>query len=120
MLADILEGLPSRPHEISYLAANGHKHYEYNARALTQITRERAGTIEYMAEAKVDNGQEFDNLLANLGSTMNCIGTVNQPRPVLAKPKQELIGNDKVKVIGLRMLSSCRQSWTEATIPSCS
>ena len=28
MLVDILEGLPSRPHETSYLVAKGHKEYE--------------------------------------------------------------------------------------------
>ena len=32
MLADILEGLSSRPHETSYVAAKGHKQYEYFAR----------------------------------------------------------------------------------------
>ena len=51
MLVDKLEGLPSRPHEISYVAAKGHKQYEYDAKELTQITRERTGKIEYMAEA---------------------------------------------------------------------
>ena len=97
MLADILEGLPSRPHETSYLAAKGHKQYEYFARALTQLTKERTGKIEYMAEAKVDNGKEFDTLIENLDSTINCIGTSSKPWSLLAKANKELTGNDKVK-----------------------
>ena len=58
MLVDILDGLPSRPHETSLLAAKGHKQYEYSAKALAQINRERAGNIEYMAEANVESGRE--------------------------------------------------------------
>ena len=50
--------MPIRPHAASYVVAKkGHEKYEYYARALTQITRERTGKIEYMAEAKVDNGK---------------------------------------------------------------
>ena len=55
MLADILEGLPSKPHDISYLAAKDHNQYEYYAKALTQITKKRTGKIKYMAAANVDN-----------------------------------------------------------------
>ena len=79
-----------------FFAAKAHKQYAYCAKALTQITRERTGKLEYMVEAKVDNGKEFDNLIENLDSTMNCVGTGNKPRPVLAKPKQYLTGKDKV------------------------
>ena len=61
MLADILDGLPRSPPEHSYLAAKGHNQYEYYAKALAQITKERTGNIEYMAEAKVDNGKELGN-----------------------------------------------------------
>ena len=59
MLVDILDGLPSRPHETSHVAAKGHKQYEYSTKALTQITREHTGNIEYMAEAKVDNRRDL-------------------------------------------------------------
>ena len=55
MLAVILEGLPSRPHETSYVVGKGHKQYAYYARAFTHITRERTGKIEYKIEARVDN-----------------------------------------------------------------
>ena len=30
--SQILEGLPSRPHETSYVDAKGHKQYEYDAK----------------------------------------------------------------------------------------
>ena len=90
-------GWPSRPHETSYLAAKGHTQYEYFAMALTQITRERTGKIEYMVAAKVDNGKEFDTLTENLDSTMNCTGTSSKPRALIAKPQKELTGNDKVQ-----------------------
>ena len=72
--------------------------FEYYAREFTQITMERTGKIEYMAEAKVANEKEFDTLIENLGITVNCIGTSNKPMPILARPKHELTGNDKVKV----------------------
>jgi hypothetical protein len=88
MLADILEGLPSRPHESSYLVAKGHKQYEYYARALTQFSKENTGKIEYMAEANVDNGKEFDTLIENLDITMNCIGTSSKPIPILAEAQE--------------------------------
>ena len=52
-------GLRGRPHETSYVAAKGHKQYEYFARSLAQITRERTGSIEYMAEATVDNEKDL-------------------------------------------------------------
>ena len=46
----------------------------------------------------VETGKEFDTLIANLDSSMNCTGLGSKPRPLLAKPKKEQIGNDKVKV----------------------
>ena len=98
MLADILDGLPGMPHDTSYLAAKGHKQYEYSTKALTQITRERTVNIEYMAEAKVDSGRELDTLIENLDSNMHCTGPDSKPRPLLAKPNNELTGTDKVKV----------------------
>ena len=82
MLADILEGASIKPNETSYVAAKGHNQYTYSARAWTHITKERTVKIKYMAEAKVDNGKEFDNLIENLYITMNCIGTGNKPRPI--------------------------------------
>ena len=39
-------------------------------RHLAQITRERTGKIEYMVEAKVDNGNEFATLLDHLDSNI--------------------------------------------------
>ena len=59
MLADILDGLPRRPHETSYLVAKCHQQYEYFTKALTHITRERTGKIDYMVESNVDNGKGF-------------------------------------------------------------
>ena len=46
----------------------------------------------------MDIGKEFEALIENLDSTMNCIGTGSKPRQLLAKPKKELVGNAKVKV----------------------
>ena len=88
MLADTLHGLPSRPHETSNLAAKGRKQYAYYTKALAQITRERTGKIEYMAEAKVDSGNKFDSLTENFVNNMNCTGTRNKPNPLLATPNQ--------------------------------
>ena len=51
-----------------------------------------------MVEAKVDSGKEFDTLVGNLESSMNCTGNGSKPMPRHAKPNQELTGNDKVKV----------------------
>ena len=79
------------------MAANGHKQYAYSTKALTQITREHTGNIEYMVEAKVDSGKEFDTLTVNLDSNTNCTCTGSKPRPLLAKPKHDLTGNDNVK-----------------------
>ncbi len=98
MLVDILEGLPSKPHETSYLVAECRNHYEYLAAAWAQITMERIGEIEYMSEAKVESGKEFDTLHDILDSSMNCAGMGSKPRQLLAKFNNELIGNDKVKV----------------------
>ena len=90
-------GLPSKPHETSYLAAKGHTQYAYYASALTQVTKERTGKMEYMAEASEDNGNDFDTLIENLGNTMNCICTNNKAKQIIAKPNKELTDNDQVK-----------------------
>ena len=34
--------------------------------------------------------KELDTLIKHLDSTMNCIGTSNKPRQLIAKPKEEL------------------------------
>ena len=94
---DILEGLPSRPDETSYVAAKRHNQYAYYTKALTPFTGERTGKMEYMVEAKVDTGNEFDTLVGNLDSTMNRSGPSSKPRPLLAMPNNKLTGNDKVK-----------------------
>jgi len=76
----------------------GPQQYEYYAKASTHITKEHTGNIEYMAEANVDNGKDFDSLFENLDSTMQFTGTSNKPKPLRAKPNKELTGIDKVKV----------------------
>ena len=96
-LVDILDGLPSRPHYTLYLVAKGHNQYEHSTKALTHITRDHTGKMKLMTEAKVDNGMEFDTLTENLDSNMNSTGTGSRHRPLYAKPKKELTGNDKVK-----------------------
>ena len=67
MLADILEGLPITPYETSYLAAKGHKQYEYYIKALTDITRERTGNIEHIIKAKVETGKELESVIVICG-----------------------------------------------------
>ena len=79
------------------MAAKGHKQYEYSTKALTQITREHTGKIEYLAEASVETGKELDTFIGNFDISMSCTGMGSTFRPLLATPKQDLIGNGKVE-----------------------
>ena len=53
-----------------------------------------------MVEAKVETRKEFDSLTDNLDISMNFTGTGSKPRPLVANPKIELIGNIRSRPIG--------------------
>ena len=54
MLMDILEGLPSKPHEWPNLAAKGYTHYAYSAKNLKDTEDTHRHGIIYQAQADIE------------------------------------------------------------------
>jgi len=71
MLMDILEGLPSKPHEWPNLAATCYKQYAYSAKQLKEATDIHNNGITYQALAEVDKGNAFASLAAQLGNQVS-------------------------------------------------
>jgi hypothetical protein len=62
-LKDILEGMPSMPHERPDLAAKGYKLYQYNAKKLSQQTQKTKDTLKTECVAKVESAKDHDGLV---------------------------------------------------------
>ena len=62
-LKDILEGMPSMPHERPDLATKGCKLYHYTAKRLAEQTHKTKDTMNTECTAKVESGQQHDALM---------------------------------------------------------
>ena len=65
MLMDMLEGLPSRPHEWPNLVAKGYNQYEHSAKTLNETKDTHRNGIIYQAHADIDLGNEFVSVKSN-------------------------------------------------------
>lgn len=74
-LKDVLEGMPSMPHERPDLAAKGYKLYHYSATKLDEQSHKTKDTMRTECTAKVESGTEHDGLVDMLqGQSSNTIG----------------------------------------------
>ena len=99
MLADILEGLPGRPLDIfTFWLPMATSSMHTTSGQWPRSPRSALARLSTWLRPRWIMEKGFGNFAENLDITMNCIGTGSKPRPLVAKPKKELIGNDKVKV----------------------
>ena len=74
-LKDVLEGLPSQPHERPDLAAKGYKLYMYSAKRLNQQSHKTKDSMRTECQAKVETAQEHDALAEMIqGQSSNSSG----------------------------------------------
>jgi hypothetical protein len=99
LLQDILDGLPSKPHERADLAAKGLKMFEYQERASTR-TQAKLDSLSLRAEARMED-EEFEAAIENIehvsaawgGSTQCTKKSVPLPKRVA----KELTKNEQAK-----------------------
>jgi hypothetical protein len=68
-LQDILEGMPSMPHERPDLAAKGYKLYQYTAKRLTEHSQKTLESLRTECVAKIESGKDHDALVDMLQNT---------------------------------------------------
>jgi hypothetical protein len=97
-LKDILEGLPSRPHERNDLAAKQYKQYDYNQK-YNIMEQYQKSSMQLSAEAEVSDHKEFDPMqqaLVDSGGLSSSSRMQPRPKPV-PKPPKELSEEEKNK-----------------------
>jgi hypothetical protein len=94
-LEDILDGIPSRPHERSDLAAKGYKQYDYSKKMLNKHQKAHKEKMEIQAAAQVEDAKQFEafkDLVTDTAATQTTRGrTVPKPlpEPKEATPKEK-------------------------------
>jgi hypothetical protein len=78
-LAEVLEGLPSMPHDRPDLAAKGWKLYHYSTKRLTEYPQKTTDSMKTECTAQLKTGQEHDSLMGMLQNTDN---SNNQAHPL--------------------------------------
>jgi hypothetical protein len=68
-LKDILEGMPSMPHERPDLAAKGYKLYQYTAKKLSKQTQKTTDSMKTECVAKIESASDHDSLVDMLQNT---------------------------------------------------
>jgi arsenate reductase-like glutaredoxin family protein len=111
-LKDILEGLPSRPHERNDLAAKQYKQYDYSQK-LTMMDQYQKSSMQLSAEAEVADYKDFDPMQQTLldASGLGCSSTTRmlpKPKPPPRQPK-ELTEDGKKKEEWLKDVRSLQK-----------
>jgi hypothetical protein len=95
-LEDILDGLPSRPHERPDLAAKGYKQYDYSQKMLNTHQKAHKEKMEIQATAQVEDSKQFD-AFKDMITDNNATQTTNKgraapkplPEPKAATPQEK-------------------------------
>ena len=113
-LKDILEGLPSRPHERNDLAAKQYKQYDYSQK-LSMMEQYQKSSMQLSAEAEVADYKDFDpmqqTLLDASGLGVGSSSTTRmlpKPKPPPRQPK-ELTNDEKKKEEWLKDVRSLQK-----------
>jgi hypothetical protein len=94
-LEDILDGLPSRPHERPDLAAKGYKQYDYSQKMLNKHQKAHKEKMEIQATAQVDDSKQleaFKDMITDTNATQTTRGRAAPkplPEPKEATPKEK-------------------------------
>ena len=97
-LKDILEGLPSRPHERNDLAAKQYKQYDYSQKYNISEQYQKS-SMQLSAEAEVSDHKDFDPMqqaLLDSGGLSSSARMQPRPKP-LPKPHKELSEEEQKK-----------------------
>ena len=83
---DMLDGLPSRPHEWLNMVAQGYNQYEYSAKKLKETKDTHRNGIIYQAQAETDKCNDFASLAEQLGNQVSM--NINTLQNQLAAPEK--------------------------------